>query len=179
MSKNNLTLEQKSIIKRLSDEFEKLNVSIPVSMGLIDISGIKEDARLEKEFNNECTLANSTFNRLKCDAMLKDMESIKGDLALLNLGVKRSYHNSDSFEIYPTHKPYDEVEHYYKIRIEYKDSHFYERKYKSIERNVQCRYCVSMDFNQISSVRKDTFAEFIQHPIVKDKLKYLYEQTIK
>lgn len=179
MAKNNLTLEQKEIIKQLTDEFTKLNNTTPISTGLIDVNEIMETSRLEKEFENECTLANKTFSKLKCDAMLKDMESIRGDLALLNLGVQRSYEGSHSFEIYPTHKPYDKIEHYHMVRIEYKDSHHYERTLNKLKRNISCQYRISMSISQVSNVVSPTFAEFIKTQSFKEKLKYLYELTIK
>ena len=107
MSTNNLSLEQKAIIKKLTDEFAKLNNTISIPTGLIDVNEIMESSRLEKEFRNECRMANNAYTKLKIDAMLKDMETIKSDLAILNLAVRRTYENSESFEIYPTHKPYD------------------------------------------------------------------------
>lgn len=178
MAKNTLTDEQKAIIKRLTDEFTKLNEPAPTSMGLIDVSGIMEDSRLEKEFNNECELANKTFGKLKCDAMLKDMESIRGDLKKLGLDAKRSYEGAHSFEIYPTHKPFNDLDYYQKVRIEYKDSHHYERKHKSLIRRVTAQYCVGTQHSQVTNVTSPTFSEFIKTQTFKDKLKYLYEQTI-
>ena len=179
MAKNTLTLEQKAIIKRLTDEFTKLNEPAPTSMGLIDVSGIMEDARIEKEFMHECDLANRTFSNLKCNQMFKDMESIKGDLAMLNLAVKRSYECSHSFEIYPTHKPIEELEYYHKLRVEYKNTHHYEKKCNKLTRHIDCQYGVSMQVSQITSIDPIPFNEFIQSKWFKDNLKYLYEQTIK
>ena len=179
MAKNNLTSEQKEIIKQLTDEFTKLNNTTPISTGLIDVNEIMETSRLEKEFGNECTLANKTFSKLKCDAMLKDMETIRGDLALLNLGIKRSYEGAESIEIFPTHKPYEQIDHYYKFRIDYKDSHHYERQLGSIKRNVQCKYCIRFEKNSIFSISRETFVEMIQCNEFKEKLKWLYEATLK
>ena len=179
MAKSNLTDTQKNIIKRLTDEFTQLNAVAPEPQGLIDVAGIMEQSRLEKEFNHECNMANKAFTKLKCDAMLKDMETIRGDLAKLNLGIKRSYEGAQSIEIFPTHKPYAEVEHYYKFRIEYKDSHHYERQLGSIKRNVQCKYCISFVKNSIFNISRETFVEIIQSNEFKEKLKWLYEATLK
>jgi len=179
MAKNNLTAEQKTIIKRLTDEFTKLNEPAPISMGLIDVGSIIEDARIEKEFENECDLANKAFANLKITQMIKDMESIKGDLKLLNLAVKRSYEGSHSFEIYPTHKPIEQLEHYNKLRLDYKNTHNYEKKCNKLTRHIDCQYGVRMDVSQISHTNPIPFNEFIKNCWFKDKLKYLYEQTIK
>lgn len=179
MAKSNLTDTQKNIIKRLTDEFTQLNAVAPEPQGLIDVAGIMEQSRLEKQFNHECDMANKAFTKLKCDAMLKDMETIRGDLAKLNLGIKRSYEGAESIEIYPTHKPYAEVEHYYKFRIEYKDSHHYERQLGSIKRRVDCKYCISFEKNSIFRISRETFVEMIQSNDFKEKLKWLYEATLK
>jgi hypothetical protein len=175
----NLTSTQKDIIKRLTDEFTQLNAVTPEPLGLIDVAGIMEKSRLEKQFNHECDQANKTFTKLKCDAMLKDMETIRGDLAKLNLGIKRSYENAESFEIYPTHKPYEQLEYYHKFRIEYRDSHHYERQFNGIKRNVSCKYCVRFEKNSIFYISRETFVEMIQCNDFKEKLKYLYEATLK
>ena len=179
MAKTSLTQGQKEIIKRLTDEFTQLNAVAPEPQGLIDVAGIMEQSRLEKQFINECDMADKTFHKLKCDTMLKDMETIRGDLAKLNLGIQRSYEGADSFEIFPTHKPFKEIDYYYKLRIEYKASHHYERQYGKLKRKVNSRYCVRFQNNQIFHTSKDTFAELIQTENFKDKLKYLYEATIK
>lgn len=179
MAKSNLTDTQKNIIKRLTDEFTQLNEVAPEPQGLIDVAGIMEQSRLEKQFNHECDMANKAFTKLKCDAMLKDMETIRGDLAKLNLGIKRSYEGAQSIEIYPTHKPYEQIEHYYKFRIEYKDSHHYERQFYGIKRRIDCKYCISFDKNSIFRISRETFKEFIQCNDFKEKLKWLYEATLK
>lgn len=179
MAKTSLTQGQKEIIKRLTDEFTQLNEVAPEPQGLIDVAGIMEQSRLEKQFMNECDMADKTFKKLKCDAMLKDMESIRGDLAKLNLGIQRSYEGAESFEIFPTNKPFDKIEHYYKFRIEYKASHHYERQFGKLKRNVNCRYCVRFENNQIFHTSKETFAELIQTENFKEKLKYLYEASLK
>lgn len=178
MAKANLTPTQKAIIKALTDEFTQLNEVQPEPQGLIDVSGIMEQARLEKEFNHECEIANKTFTKLKCDAMLKDMESIRGDLAKLNLGIRRSYEGAESFEIFPTHKPIEQIEYNNKFRIEYRDSHHYERKLGGITRYIQCRYCIRFEKNSIFHISRETFGELIATEDFKEKLKYLYEQTI-
>lgn len=179
MAKANLTSTQKDIIKRLTDEFIQLNSVAPEPQGLIDVAGIMEQTRLEKQFNHEVDVANKTFTKLKNDAMLKDMETIRGDLAKLNLGIKRSYEGASSFEIYPTHKPYEQIEHYYKFRVEYKASHHYERQLGNIKRNVDCKYCVLFAQNSLFNTSRETFGELIATKEFKDKLKSLYEQTIK
>jgi hypothetical protein len=179
MAKTNLTDTQKAIIKKLTDEFVQLNAVAPEPQGLIDVAGIMEQTRLEKQFNHECEIANKTFTKLKCDAMLKDMETIRGDLAKLNLGIKRSYEGAESLEIFPTHKPYEQIDHYHKFRLEYKDSHHYERKLGGITRYVQCRYCIRFEKNSIFSISRETFVEMIQCNDFKEKLKYLYEATLK
>lgn len=179
MAKTNLTQTQKDILKKLTDEFTQLNAVAPEPQGLIDVAGIMEQTRLEKQFNHECDMANKTFTKLKCDVMLKDMETIRGDLAKLNLGVKRSYEGAESFEIFPTHKPYEQVEHYYKFRVEYKDSHHYERQLGKIKRNVQCKYCIRFEKNSIFNISRETFVELIQSDDFKEKLKWLYEATLK
>ena len=179
MAKTNLTQTQKDILKKLTDEFVQLNAVAPEPHGLIDVGAIMEKSRLEKQFNHECDMANKTFTKLKCDVMLKDMETIRGDLAKLNLGIKRSYNGAESIEIYPTHKPYEEVEHCYKFRIEYKDSHHYERQFGSIKRRIDSRYCIRFEKNSIFSISRETFVEMIQCDDFKEKLKYLYEVTLK
>ena len=105
-----LTQNQKSIIKALTDEFEKINAVQSEPMGLIDVGGIIEEARLEKEFENECNMANEAFKKLKINEMLKDMESIRSDLKRLNLDVKQVNVGWCSFEIFPTHKEYKLLE---------------------------------------------------------------------
>lgn len=179
MAKTNLTQTQKDILKKLTDEFTQLNAVAPEPQGLIDVAGIMEQTRLEKQFNHECDMANKAFTKLKCDVMLKDMETIRGDLAKLNLGIKRSYEGAESIEIYPTHKPYEQIDHYYKFRIDYKDSHHYERQLGSIKRNVQCRYCIRFEKNSIFGISRETFVEMIQCDEFKEKLKLLYEATLK
>ena len=179
MAKSNLTQTQKDILKRLTDEFTQLNEVAPEPQGLIDVAGIMEQTRLEKQFNHECDMANKAFTKLKCDVMLKDMETIRGDLAKLNLGIKRSYEGAESIEIFPTHKPYEQIDHYYKFRIDYKDSHHYERQLGSIKRNVQCKYCIRFEKNSIFSISRETFVEMIQCNEFKEKLKWLYEATLK
>ena len=179
MSKANLTTTQKAIIKSLSDEFSKLNTPIQISSGLIDVDDIMENVRIEKDFENECDLANKTFSKLKIAQMLKDMESIKSDLAILNLAVKRSYEGSHSFDIYPTHKPFDQLEHYYMFKVEYKNTHYHEKKCNKITRHIDCQYGVRMDVSQISHSNPIPFNEFIKSSYFKDRLKFLYEQTIK
>jgi hypothetical protein len=179
MAKTNLTDTQKAILKKLTDEFTQLNAVAPEPQGLIDVAGIMEQSRLEKQFNHECDMANKTFTKLKCDAMLKDMETIRGDLAKLNLGIQRSYNGAESFEIYPTHKPYEQIEYYHKFRIEYRNSHHYERQFGSIERNVSCKYCVRFEKNSIFHISRETFGELIATEDFKEKLKGLYEVTLK
>lgn len=179
MSKNNLSLEQVAIIKKLTDEFAKLNNTISIPTGLIDVNEIMETSRLEKEFRNECKMANNAYTKLKIDAMLKDMETIKGDLAILNLAVKRSYEGSESFEIYPTHKPYDQLEYYYKLRVNYKDTHHYEKTFKGISIRIDCKFGLTIELNQITNTKPLPFDEFIKSSSFRDRLKTLYEQTIK
>lgn len=179
MAKSNLTDEQKSIIKRLTDEFEKINYEKPSPMGLIDVNEIIENTRLEKQFNNECELANKAFSKFKRDEMAKDMESIKGDLEKLNLGARILGQFSESFIIFPTHKPYDNLDYYQKVTIEYKDSHHYTRTYKGIQRNISTKYSVGTNHSQICYASAQTFAEFIKSDVFKEKLTYLYKQTLK
>jgi hypothetical protein len=179
MAKTNLTDTQKSIIKKLTDEFVQLNAVAPEPKGLIDVAGIMEQTRIEKQFYHECDMANKTFTKLKCDAMLKDMETIRGDLAKLNLGIKRSYEGAESLEIFPTHKPYEQIESYNRFRIDYQDSHHYERQLGSIKQRVQCRYCISFEKNSIFRISRETFKEFIQCNEFHEKLKWLYEATLK
>lgn len=173
MSKNNLSSEQKEIIKRLTDEFTKINNSIPVSMGLIDVNEIIESTRLKQEFFNECRMANDTFTKLKNNAMLKDMESIRGDLAKLNLDVKRSYANSESFEILSNEKSG------IKMRIEYKNSHYYDKNHGEITNRIQCQYVVGMQMGHFSFASCKTFNEFIKTDCFKNELKRLYEWSLK
>ena len=179
MAKTNLTETQKDILKRLTDEFTQLNAVAPEPQGLIDVAGIMEVSRLEKQFNHECDMANKAFTKLKCDAMLKDMETIRGDLAKLNLGIKRSYEGAESIEIYPTHKPYAQIEHYHKFRIDYKDSHHYEKQFNGIKRRIDCKYCIRFEKNSIFNISRETFMELIQSNDFKEKLKWLYEATLK
>ena len=177
MAKSNLTDTQKDILKKLTDEFTQLNAVAPEPQGLIDVAGIMEQSRLEKQFNHECDMANKAFTKLKCDVMLKDMETIRGDLAKLNLGVVRSYNGAESFEIYSTHKPYAQLDYYHKFRVEYKDSHHFERQLNGIKRRVSCKFCISFEKNSIFRISRDTFIELIQSNEFKEKLKWLYEQT--
>ena len=179
MAKSNLTETQKAILKKLTDEFTQLNAVVPEPQGLIDVGAIKEQSRLEKQFNHECDMANKAFTNLKIDAMLKDMETIRGDLAKLNLGIKRSYQGAESIEIFPTHKPYEQIEHYYKFRIDYKDSHHYEKQFGSIKRRVDCKYCISFSKDSIFNINRETFGELIQSNEFKEKLKWLYEASLK
>jgi len=179
MSTNKLSLEQVAIIKQLTDEFAKLNNTISIPTGLIDVNEIMDSSRLEKEFRDECNMANNAYKKLKIDAMLKDMETIKGDLAILNLAVRRTYNNSESFEIYPTHKPYDQLKYYHKLRVEYKDTHHYEKTFKGITIRIDCKYGVTIEINQITKTKPLPFDEFIQSSSFRDKLKTLYEETIK
>ncbi len=176
MVKSNLTESQTNIIKQLTNEFNKINTAIPESNHLIDVNEIIENSRLEQEFLKEIELANKTFNKLKIDAMLNDMESIRGDLAKLNIGIQQSYVGANSFTIFPTHKPFQNIESYYKIRITYKNTHHLIRKYKDIERHIDCQYKICFDgsFTQYSK----TFNEFIKTESFKDTLKTLYEQTL-
>ena len=179
MAKTNLTDTQKAILKKLTDEFTQLNAVAPEPQGLIDVAGIMEQSRIEKQFNHECDMANKAFTKLKCDAMLKDMETIRGDLAKLNLGIKRSYEGAESFEIFPTHKPIEQIEYYNKFRVNYKDSHHYERQLNGIKRRIDCRYCISFEKNSIFSITAQTFGELISTNEFKEKLKGLYEVTLK
>jgi len=55
MAKSNLTDTQKSILKRLTDEFTQLNAVAPEPQGLIDVAGIMEQTRLEKLTTAEVT----------------------------------------------------------------------------------------------------------------------------
>ncbi len=178
MAKSNLTDTQKNIIKRLTDEFTQLNAVAPEPQGLIDVAGIMEQSRLEKEFNHECNIANKAFTKLKCDAMLKDMETIRGDLAKLNLDVKRSYEGAESFEIFPTHKPYNKLSGNEKLIMEYRDSHHYPRKLGHLQINVSCQYSVRFQISSLFYTTRDTFIELIQTDSFKKELKYLYERSL-
>jgi hypothetical protein len=178
MAKSNLTQTQKDIIKKLTDEFTKINAVAPEPKGLIDVGAIIEEARLEKQFEHECKQANQAFTKLCHNAMLNDMETIRGDLAKLNLGIKRSYEGASSFEIYPTHKPYEQLEHYHKFTVEYRASHHYERKHGKITRQINCKYCVRFEQNSLFHTSRETFGELIATNEFKEKLKWLYEKTV-
>ena len=75
--------------------------------------------------------------------------------------------------------PYEQVKHYDKFRIEYTTSHHYERKLGSIKRNVDAQYCVRFQLNSIFYASRETFVELIATNEFKDRLKRLYEATLR
>lgn len=177
--KNNLTESQRNIIQLMTEEFSKLNSTGVESQGLIDIAGIIEQSNLETQFIKECQAITNAFEKLKTDTMLRDMESIRGDLAKLNLGIKRTYENSDSIEIYPAHKPYGELGYSDKLRLEYITSQYTSRSLGSVSRSIPSKYIIRFRENSIFYVQAYTFAELIATEKFKEELKYLYRQTLK
>lgn len=177
--KNNLTESQKNIIKLMTEEFSKLNSTKVESQGLIDISGIIEQSNLETQFIKECQAITKAFEKLKIDTMLRDMESIRGDLAKLNLSIRRTYENSDSIEIYPTNKPSHELVPSDKLRLEYITSNYTSRSLGSVSQSIPSKYIIRFRENSISYVQAYTLAELISTKKFNEELKYLYKQTLK
>lgn len=172
-----LTESQKNIIQLMTEEFSKLNSIEVKSQGLIDIAGIIEESNLETQFINECVAITKAFEKLKIDTMLRDMESIRGDLAKLNLGIRRTYENSDSIEIYPTNKPSHELVPSDKLRLEYITSEYTSRSLGSVSRSVPSKYIIRFRENSVFYVQGNTLAGLIATEKFKEQLKYLYKQT--
>ena len=172
-----LTESQKNIIQLMTEDFSKLNSTGVESQGLIDIAGIIEESNLETQFIKECIAITKAFENLKIDTMLGDMESIRGDLAKLNLGIKRTYENSDSIEIYPTHKPYHELVPSDKLKLEYITSHYTNRDLGNVSRSIPSKYIVRFRDYNVFYVQEYTLAEIIATKKFKEQLKYLYKQT--
>lgn len=174
-----LTESQKNIIQLMTEEFSKLNSTEVESQGLIDISGIIEESNLETQFIKECGAITKAFEGLKIDTMLRDMENIRGDLAKLNLGIRRTYENSDSIEIYPTHKPYGELGYSDKLRLEYITSNYTSRSLGNVSRSIPSKHIIRFRENSISYIQTYTLTELISTKKFKEELKYLYQQTLK
>jgi hypothetical protein len=172
-----LTESQKNIIQLMTEEFSKLNSTEVESQGLIDIAGIIEQSSLETQFIKECIAITKAFEKLKIDTMLRDMESIRGDLKKLNLGIKRTYENSDSIVIYPTHKPYHELVPSDKLRLEYITSYYTNRSLGNVSRSIPSKYIVRFLENSTFYVHRNTLAGLIATEKFKEQLKYLYKQT--
>ena len=88
-----LTENQNKIINELKKEFEQINATIkpPISSGLINVAGIKNDIILKDKFIAECKAENTEYARMVDKKVREDAEKLRGDLNELGLDV--SYRN--------------------------------------------------------------------------------------
>ena len=174
-----LTENQNKIINELKKEFEQINATIkpPISSGLINVAGIKNDIILKDKFIAECNAENTAYARMVDKKVREDAEKLRGDLNELGLDV--SYRNDGlCTSIFSIVKKgdFDAL-----IKIDYERNTYLEKSFLYCNMYINKTYLINFKYggNSWECFTCKTIEELVAYEQFQKRLRNVYEQVNK
>lgn len=183
MEKYNLNTEQKIIIDKIIDDFEKINKT-PIKGNLIDVASIinKGDASINRA--KEITAQIEAFNDVKKLASKKDLERIKKDIEQLGLIAIACNSNYPMWKIkHPENSFNNGIRYRENITICYRNATEIqlENKHKDYLVSYTCgtTFELLVKFSDTRSIRCSSLEELVTNSDFVSRLQQMHENTKK
>lgn len=163
-----ITKEQKELLTRIEEQFEKIN-NEPVSDGLIPVSEILAEVQAKNDWLKQAEITNREFRLLLKEVVKNDIQKLNKELNKLGLVATKSTDSNYKIRIepiIPLAKPA------YQIRIEYYIQ--YESHPKYYTDIAISTYLTTTACNG----RFQSIEEMFKNARVKESLKNVYETTL-
>jgi hypothetical protein len=170
-----LTTEQKNVINEITSAFKLLNASANSTGGIIGISEIVDTEKKRLNRNIEINLIQKTYDDLRTEQVMQDIEKIRPEIEALGLKVQKYYDAAI--------KIFDESSDSWNwtiINYKYQWKNVYRNEYESYDssKDINVYHTFALILNEEDKYGGynsfDTIEEFVKYEKFRDRLSSLY-----